>query len=406
MCPMPTTKTKVKKCQPNQKALIHLWCNGAETEMTRPASVSTAKIGGTTALYSYQARIAMRQETKGQAAFVVSSHGYSITTSKHQGKVQNYIPLPFRMSCYDMYSNFDALPIAEQFATFEKRFAERLKDKQLSLVFTAPSRSIGFGNDFYGEQIKSVSEQVKHLANPRVKRFGLFQVWEIYCEYLKAEVFRRKFCKGYPKQNVKDIKKIIAAYLGRLKAKAEREAEERAEYYKKVKRLAVLYSEDLKGYWEQIVRTLVDEADCWRKFEKRSDEMFDKRQQIIGTIKTNICKVQKVEYSDLMSEWEDLQGIDFQSETRKRTGTLLRFNPDEGDIESNRGARLPETLCKALWKRYGGKVQDTEKGLPVEGLPIALGNFNWTASADGNLTIGCHIIPASEVIALAMGRDW
>lgn len=403
MCPMPTTKTK--KCQPNQKALIHLWCNGAETEMTCPASVSTAKIGGTTALYSYQARIAMRQETKGQAAFVVSSHGYSITTSKHQNKVQNYIPLPFRMSHYDMYSNFDALPIAEQFATFEKRFAERLKDKQLSLVFTAPSRSIGFGNDFYGEQIKSVSEQVKHLANPRVKRFGLHQVWEIYSEYLKAEVFRRKFCKGYQKQNVKDIKKIITGYLERLFDRKAKVAAEWAEYYKKVKRIAALYSEDLKGYWEQIVRTLVDEADCWRKFEKRSDEMFDKRQQIIGTIKQNICKVHKVEYTDLLSEWEDLQGITFQTETRKRTGTLLRFNPD-GDIESNRGARLPETLCKALWKRYGGKVQDTEKGLPVEGLPIALGNYNWTASADGNLTIGCHIIPASEVIALAMGRDW
>ena len=404
MCPMPTIKNK--KCQPNQKALIHLWCNGAETEMTCPASVSTAKIGGTTALYSYNARIAMRQEVNGQAAFVVSSHGYSVTTSKHQGKVQNYIPLPFRMSHYDMNSEFDALPIPEQFATFEKCFSERLKDKQLSLVFTAPSRSIGFGNDFYSAQMEWVREQVKPLANPRVSRFGLHQVWQIYSEYLKAEVFRRKFCKGYPKQNVKDIKKIITGYLERLFNRKAKEAAEREEYFKKVKRIAVLYSEDLKIAHGQILETLVTDADGWRKFEKRSDGMFDKRQQIIGTIKENICKVQKVEYTALMSEWEDLQGIDFQTEVRKRTGTLLRFNPDEGDIESNRGARLPETLCKALWKRYGGKVQDTEKSLPVEGLPIALGNFNWTASADGNLTIGCHIIPASEVIALAMGRDW
>ena len=404
MCPMPTIKNK--KCQPNQKALIHLWCNGAETEMTCPASVHTAACGETTSLYSYSTRIAMRTEIKGQAFFSVSSHNYSITTSKHQGKVQNYIPLPFRLSHYDMQSDFDALPIAEQFATFEKGFSERLKDKQLSVVFTAPSRSVGFDNQFYTEQITNVMEQVKHLANPRVKRFSVHCVWEIYCEYLKAEIFRRKFCKGKPKQSVKDIKKIIAAYLGRLKAKAEKQAAERAEYYKKVKRLAVLYSEDLKGYWEQIVRTLLDEAECWRKFEKRSDEFFDARQRIIGTIKANICKVQGVEYSDLMSEWEDLQGINYQTEMRKRTGTLLRFNPDEGDIETNRGARLPETLCKALWKRYGGKVQDTEKGLPVEGLPIALGNFNWTESKDGNLTIGCHIIPASEVIALAMGRDW
>lgn len=404
MCPMPTI-TKNKKCQPNQKALIHLWCNGSQTEMTCPASVSTAVSGEVTSIYSYSTRIAMRTEIKGQGVFAVSSHGYSITTSKHQGKIQNYIPLPFRMSHYDMQSEFDALPIAEQFATFEKRFAERLKDKQLSLVFTAPSRSVGFNNDFYSAQMESVREQVKHLANPRVKRFGLYQVWEIYSEYLKAEIFRKKFCKGYPKHNVKDIKKIITGYLKRLFDRKAKEAAERAEYFKKVKRIAVLYSEDLKIAYGQILETLVTEADAWKKLLPKGSG-YETRERIIGTIKQNICKVQKIDYSHLMSEWEDLQGINYQSDMKQKTGTLLRFNPDHGDIESNRGARLPETLCKALWKRYGGKVQDTEKGLPVEGLPIALGNFNWTASADGNLTIGCHIIPASEVIALAMGRDW
>ena len=402
MCPMPTIKNK--KCQPNQKALIHLWCNGAETEMTCPASVSTAKIGGTTALYSYNARIAMRQEVNGQAAFVVSSHGYSVTTSKHQGRVQNSIPLPFRLCHYDMHSGFDNETIADQFKTFEKRFAERLKDKQLSLVFTAPSRSVGFDKDFYIQQMESVSEQVQHLANPRVKRFGLYQVWEIYSEYLKAEVFRRKFCKGYPKHNVKDIKKIITGYLERLFARSAKEAAERAEYYKKVKRIAALYSEELKGYWEGMCQSLLDEQAAWRNCEKGSDNYFGIRQQIIGTIKSDICKVQKIDYGHLMSEWEELNGMERGEGFKVKT--LLRFNPDEGDIESNRGARLPETLCKALWKRYGGKVQDTEKGLPVEGLPIALGNFNWTKSEEGNLTIGCHIIPASEVISLAMGRDW
>ena len=401
---MPTIKNK--KCQPNQKALIHLWCNGADTEMTCPASVRTATHGETTSLYSYSTRIAMRTEIKGRAFFSVSSHNYSVTTSKHQGKVQNYIPLPFRLSHYDFSQEFDSFPIEEQFRMWERRFSERLQDKQLSVVFTAPSRSVGFDSSFYAEQIKEVQRQVDELANPRVKRYGRHAVWEVYCEYLKAEVFRKKFCKGHKKQSVKNIRKIIADYLERISKREAKQAAEREEYCKKVKRLAVLYSEDLKGYWEQIVRTLCDEADCWRKFEKRSDEMFDKRQRIIGTIKETICKVQGIEYSDLMHEWEDLQGIDYQTEMRKRTGTLLRFNPDEGDIETSRGARLPETLCKALWKRYGGKVQDTEKGLPVEGLPIALGNFNWTESINGNLTIGCHIIPASEIIALAMGRDW
>ena len=283
MCPMPTTKTKVKKCQPNQKALIHLWCNGEETEMTCPASVHTATCGEDTSIYSYSTRIAMRREIKGQGVFAVSSYGYSITTSKHQGKIQNYIPLPFRMSHWDMNSEFDALPIVEQFALFEMRFAERLKDKQLSLVFTAPSRSVGFNNDFYSAQMEAVREQVKHLANPRVKRFGCVLVWEIYCEYLKAEVFRKKFCKGYPKQGVKDIKKIITGYLERLFARKAKQAAEIAEYFKKVKRIAVLYSEDLKIAYAQIKETIISEADAWKNFLPR-DNLFDKRQMIIGTI--------------------------------------------------------------------------------------------------------------------------
>jgi hypothetical protein len=406
MCPMTTAHIKIKKHQPNQLALIHLWANGATSHMVCPASVSSGSDGEATSLYSYSTRIAMRTEVKGQAAFVVTSNSYSVTTSKHQGRIHRSIPLPLRLSDFNMPSVFDSVPVAEQFRMFEKRFAELLKDKQLSLVFTSECRFVGFDSTFYKGQIKDISEFVELLKNPRVKRFSSHSVWDCYSLYLKAEVFRRLFCKAEKKQSIKDIKKVFAAYLEKLKADSAKKAAERAEYYKKVKRLAVLYSEDLKQYWEQIVQTLVLEADCWRKFEKRSDEFFDARQLLIGTIKENICKVQKVEYSDLMSEWEDLQGINYQSEMRKRTGTLLRFNPDHGDIETNRGARLPETLCKALWKRYGGKVQDTEKGLPVEELPIALGHFNWTEAKDGNLTIGCHIIPASEVIALAMGRDW
>jgi hypothetical protein len=406
MCPMPTAQNKVKKHQPNQLALIHLWANGAESDMVCPASVSSGSDGETTSLWSYSTRIAMRTEIKGQAAFVVSSHSYSVTTSKHQSRIHSSIPLPFRLSSFDMRSDFDSFPVAEQFKMFEERFSELLKDKQLSLVFTAESRSVGFNGDFYGKQIEGVRAFVELLKNPRVKRFQEYSVWDNYCQYLKAEVFRRMFCKSQKKQSIKDIKKVLTAYLERLKAKAAKVAKEREEYQKKVKRLAVLYSDDLKMYWEQILQTLEGERNAWRNFDKRSDEMHDERQRIIGTIKANICNVQKVDYSSLMSEWEDLQGINYQTEMRKRTGTLLRFNPDCGDIETNRGARLPETLCKALWKRHGGKVQDTEKGLPVEGLPIALGNFNWTKSEEGNLTIGCHIIPASEVIALAMGRDW
>lgn len=400
MCPM---HTKIKKCQPNQKALIHLWCNGAEIGMTCPASIHTAACGEDTSIYSYSTRIAMRREIKGQGVFAVSSYGYSKTTSKHQGKIQNSIPLPFRMSHWDMNSEFDALPIVEQFALFEMRFAERLKDKQLSLVFTAPSRSVGFNNDFYSAQMEAVREQVKHLANPRVKRFGCVQVWEIYCEYLKAEIFRKKFCKGYPKQGVSEIKKIITGYLERLFDRNAKKAAEIAEYFKKVKRIAVLYSKDLYIAYTQMRETIVSEAECWKNFLPR-DNQFDKRQMIIGTIRENICKVQKIEYGHLMTEWMAMAGIDAGSDMKATT--LLRFNPDEGDIETNRGARLPETLCKALFKRYGDKVQDTEKGLPVEGLPIALGSFNWTKSEAGNLTIGCHIIPASEVISLAMKRDW
>jgi len=396
---MPT----IKKHQPNQKSLIHLWCNGADKEMTCPASVHTAAAGETTSLYSYSTRIAMRTEVRGQACFAVSSHTYSVTTSKHQGRVQNYIPLPFRLSHYDFSETFDSFEKAEQFRLWERRFSERLQDKQLSLVFTAPSRSVGFDATFYGEMVKEVQRQIDELANPRVSRYSRHTVWEVYCEYLKAELFRKKFCKGQKKKSVKNIRQIISAYLERIEKKEAKEAAKRAEYQKKVKRLATLYAEDIKTAWQDMCRTLVEEQDAWRNYET-SDGYFNKRQQLVGTIKANICKVQGIEYHDLMAAWEDQQGIDPREGFQVRT--LLRYDAKAKEIESNRGARLPETLCRALWKRYGGKVQDAEKGLAVEGLPIAVGHFNWTGVGDGNLTIGCHTIPASEVIALAARLDW
>jgi hypothetical protein len=125
---------------------------------------------------------------------------------------------------------------------------------------------------------------------------------------------------------------------------------------------------------------------------------------LIGTIKENICRVQKVQYADLMNAWEDAQGFDTREGFKVRT--LLRHNAETGEIETNRGARLPETLCKALWKRHGGKVQDAEKGMAVQGLPLEIGHFRWTEAKERNLIIGCHIIPASEVIALAARLDW
>jgi hypothetical protein len=394
---------KIKKYQPNQSALIHLWCNGAEIEMTCPASVHTAVCGETTSLYSYSTRIAMRKEMKGQACFAVSSHQYSVTTSKHQGRIHRSIPLPFNLSHYDFSETFDSFEKAEQFRLWERRFSERLQDKQLSLVFTAPSRSVGFDANFYGEMVKEVQRQIDELANPRVSRYSRNTVWEVYNEYLKAELFRKKFCKGHKKESVKNIRQIIAAYLERIEKKEAKQAAAAAEYQKKVERIATLYAEDIKTAWEDMCRTLIEEQDAWRNY-KTHDGFFEKRQQLVGTIKANICNVQGVEYHHLMSAWEDQQGIDSREGFKVRT--LLRYDAKAKEIESNRGARLPETLCRALWKRHGGKVQDAEKGLPVEGLPIAVGHFNWTGVGDGNLTIGCHTIPASEVIALAARLEW
>jgi hypothetical protein len=336
-----------------------------------PASVSAHPTGLGSEIFSYSTKIGERREVRGQACFAITSHTYSVTTSKHQGRIHRSIPLPFLLSHYDFSETFDSFEKAEQFRLWERRFAERLQDKQLSLVFTAPCRSVGFDASFYGEMIKEVQRQVSELANPRVSRYSRYTVWEVYNEYLKAEVFRKKFCKGHKKQSVKNIKQIISAYLERIEKKEAKQAAERAEYQKKVERLATLYAEDIKTAWQDMCRTLVEEQDAWRNYETH-DGFFEKRQQLVGTIKANICKVQGIEYGDLMAAWEDQQGIDPREGFKVRT--LLRYDAEAKEIESNRGARLPETLCRALWKRHGGKVQDAEKGLTVEGL-LLLGAF-------------------------------
>jgi hypothetical protein len=396
---MPTI-TKTKKNQPNQNALIHLWCNGVNTEMVCPASVSSCPSDGGSAVFSYRAKIAERREHGNQSCFVVSSHQYSVTTSKHQSRVQNGIPLPFRLSHFDFSSEFDSFEKAEQFRLWERRFSERIQDKQLSLVFTAPSRHVGFDKTFYGELIKEVQRQVDEIANPRVKRFGRCSVWEIYTEYLLAEVFRRKFCKGEKKQSVKNIKKIIGEYLCRIERKEAREAAKRVEYHEKVKRLVTLYADEFQKYYEDIMGIRLRSEQNW-KDGGSMDDAYGEMRKLGNGLRERIANVQKVNLSDLVTEWEDRSGVTFRYHVKT---TWLRLTGE--DIETSLGARLPVTLCKALWKRHGGKVQDAEKKLPVEGLPIAFGNFNWTSAADGNLKVGCHVIPASEIIALAARLDW
>lgn len=74
--------------------------------------------------------------------------------------------------------------------------------------------------------------------------------------------------------------------------------------------------------------------------------------------------------------------------------TRLRLNGD--DIETSQHARAPQKDCRVLYKAI-------KAGKPVHGLKVGMYTVN---GCNGDLTIGCHIIPRHEVDRLAVSLGW
>jgi hypothetical protein len=113
-----------------------------------------------------------------------------------------------------------------------------------------------------------------------------------------------------------------------------------------------------------------------------------------------------------------------QGATQKAGRALVRLTADGAEVITSDGARLPASIARALWKRYGDLMREASTAeaapafLGVDGAGIAFGPFTWTgweaaspeAAASGGgawaLRVGCHRIAAADLCRLANRAGW
>lgn len=110
--------------------------------------------------------------------------------------------------------------------------------------------------------------------------------------------------------------------------------------------------------------------------------------------------------------------------TQEAGRDLVRMTADGGEVVTSGGARVPASIARALWKRYGALMAEaaTAEAAPafpgVDGAPIPFGPFQWTgweaatpeARASGGgawaLRVGCHRICAADLCRMAARHAW
>ena len=411
---MNTTTKRVKHSYSSGQSLVHEWANFNPHALHCPASVSTCEesTNGASTLFSYSTGVAKRIRHNGQRCFAVTTINYSVTTNKHLKWLNNSIPLALSYGTHMLRSELRDLECTadssndfkELFSAFEKGLMETVKDKQTSLVFYVGSY-VTFSYDAYKHMASNVEDMLVKINNPRASKYSFAEVMDIYSDYLMCEVFRKKFCKGEKKYKFSNIKKIIWGYICRDAKRTRDSMAEREQRLKATKAVAEYHKDTLEAFSKEYTQTMVDEAEGWRE-GKSWGVMSKEREDVLERLEQEIIsRYKKAGYQrhEIIRAWEEISNKEFYEGTGLGR-VLLRQKDDE--IETSRGARLPSTLCKALFKRHKDKVLQTEKQEKVDGLPIAVGSFTWGESKDGNLQIGCHIIPASEIILLAEKLGW
>ena len=112
------------------------------------------------------------------------------------------------------------------------------------------------------------------------------------------------------------------------------------------------------------------------------------------------------------------------SATREAHRNLIRLTADGGEVITSDGARVPASIARLLWKRYGALMAEavTAASVPAfpnaDGAAIPFGPFAWMGwiEADANareagagnwlLSVGCHRIGAADLCRMAIRHDW
>lgn len=329
-----------KRCYQTSSELSHIWANGYQSahgtySTNRKTSVSV--YNDISYLYSYNTKIAQIDLNKG--VVLLSTDRHSNTTTKHQSEAQ---------------------------------YATRNQDQ----IFIPNIESSAEANLNHMKKKIFVYAQ-KHikarLRNYSSEIFALINNAKAYSNYLNIKV---DWIKALEKVN-RDIDDVITFFLGlseEEKIKAEKARKKAEKERAKAKSEAIKTINDNKDFVE---RFNAETIELWRKGEKRDYRADD------------YVAFRKIE--EVASKY----GMTVDVFNNK---TYLRLSSDGENIETSRGARIPVTVAKGLWRRL-------QRNESIDGMN--LGHYTVNTFLNDILTVGCHKIPFSEleIIAEILGLE-
>ena len=458
------------------RQLIHLWANGCPRDL-RGGSLSTWNESTGSTLRSYAAPIACRlpeavRTPDGCRVFLMRSAFYSKTTAKHIAHARAALPYVVRFDCADWNGLASDLPASvpgavpgvPSHAFFCFHGVRNVRPG------CAVAHADNYSALFYEavEELNGLKKALKHGSPGRVADL-----------FATADYYRRAFTPEAAALAIPaDAPAILSGFNKRRATAAAREAAA-------VARLAEARTAWLEAYagTAEAIRhayaaaiaagnspaTLAEKIAAWEAGEAwpaldpaegEAAEFLRRTVRALLSGRANDCRAHlplpaavlaalpcpatvclrgawptgkggRHDYGSDRAFW-DMCGVNpyggngvwpRQGATQKAGRALVRLTADGAEVITSEGARVPASIARALWRRYGAFMLQSLNArfappFPGDGAPIPFGPFNWTAwealpeeaRASGGgwwgLRVGCHRIAAADLCRLAVRAGW
>lgn len=412
-----------KKCQPNIKALVHLFANGEPRELSCGSVTSSAKDAqGDTHLFTYNETLATRRKIDAggrdkNTVFLMNTHNYSITSSKHRKYLRNSVGCEL-MSCH-IYPNCDE---TLDFKKARKNFKRYLWDGYAVMIPTDGAMNFSYSHNLdYG--IKTLSEFLTKIKNPRVTAVDAYNIENQFLLLLKLQWYEKHFL--IPKDIAKNKKlagiakrfgKAVQAYLTRNKERQEK-FEKRIEESQRLSRgfvdnlveqhsiswqliigsIATRYREDVL-MWKQGKNINVNLA-YWIQ-QDVSSQSFVSLRELWAELNRKFISHKFYKFGDL---FEYLYSKLIPEGTLVKEAQFDRLRVWKDNVETTQKAVLSVLLVQKYFQKWKAELKMNNV---LFGRDEVVGVYPLRSIKDGIVTIGCHSIRTDEILELAYAQGW